>query len=141
INTTALMQVQFHPDYTITPSVQFPVSVKCMAMFDVTIANHANSASMVMIESKKETTGALSGLSPEVYNPPANNGTDAKVFHIMYKPPAQWDHATLTFTAYTHFLVNPGYGAGLFRAPQNVTWEFTNGGCAETDGATTDTTT
>lgn len=140
-NVTVPVQVQFHPSYTITPSVQFPLSVECgKAAFDVTVANRSNAASMVMIEEKQESTGSLSGIGPETYDPPANNGTDAKVFHVEYKAPAEWDNATVTFKAFAHFLIPPSvgdYGAGDFRAQENVTWVFTRGPCATEPGGDT----
>jgi len=137
------VQVQFHPDYTITPSVQFPLAVTGQwANFTVTITNRGNAPSMVMIEEMQQSTGALGGIGPEVYDPPAHNGSDSKVFNVHYKAPATWSTATVTFKAFSHFLINPGYGAGGFKGEQDVKWTFTNaGGPTECNTTTCGTTT
>lgn len=126
---TAAIQVQFHPSYTITPSVSFPLKVDgCKATFDVVLANSANAPSMIMIEEKRESTGSLAGIGPETFDPAAHNGTHSVTQKIVFStPPGNWTTAQVTFKAYSHFLINPGYGAGEFRGQQNITWTFTKG--------------
>lgn len=126
-STRVSLQIQFKPDYTITPAVQFPLAVTdCMAKFDVTITNRGNAHNMVMILNKTESNGVLSGIGPQEYDPASHNGTDTFVFHVQYKAPSGWTSASASFEAFSHFLVNPGYGAGDLKGEQDVKWDFVN---------------
>ncbi len=127
------IQVQFHPEFTITPSVAFPLTVVGPeTSFTVTVVNRGNARNMVMIEGMHVTAGSLAGLGPEFYEPATQGGVDTKVFQVTFKAPDTWSESTVAFEAVSHFALSAEYGAGDFRAQQDVKWVFTNGGPATT---------
>lgn len=135
------MQVQFHPDYTVTTSVAFPLAVhNCEAHFTATFENRANARGMIMFEKKTETPGSLSGLTPEVYDPPAKGGVDRMVFNITYKAPSGWTEGKASFQTVSHWLLNTEYGAGEMRGRKDNEWTFTNADpgatCTDASGTT-----
>lgn len=115
--------VQFHANYTITPSVQFPLTVTGKtANFTVAISNNANARSMVMLEGLHASAGSISGLTSTVYVPP-----ETKTFQVTFKAPdGCWSTATVEFKAFSHYLLLT-QEAGSFKGEKDVSWEFQNG--------------
>lgn len=117
--------VAYNADFEMTTDVSFPLNVTGPTVtFNLTVTQKSNARSMVMMEEKAESAGVLSGLSSTVYEADALT----KVFPVTYKAPTgTWTNATVTFTAYSHWLLAEG-GAGDFTGAQKVTWQFVNAG-------------
>lgn len=118
-----IFAVQFHGNYTLTPSVQFPMVVHGnQANFTVTLSNTGNSRSMIMVEETHASTGSFSGLSSQVYLPP-----QTVTVPVSFKAPSTcWTNATVTFSTATHYLTVSQL-AGSYKDVRHYTWEFTNG--------------
>ncbi|HUR61350.1 MAG TPA: hypothetical protein VM286_03170 [Candidatus Thermoplasmatota archaeon] len=124
-------KVQFHGNYTLTPSVQFPLKVTGnQANFTVTLTNTGNSRNMIMVEDMHASTGAFSGLGSEVYDPPKT-----VTLPVVFKAPAKcWTNATVQFTTATHYLTLSQL-AGSYHEVRHYSWDFTNaeaGNCKDT---------
>ncbi|HUR63770.1 MAG TPA: hypothetical protein VM241_04735 [Candidatus Thermoplasmatota archaeon] len=115
--------IQFHSDYSVVPSVQFPYAVSGKsANFTVTITNRGNARSMVMVEELHASTGTFSGLGSVVYLPP-----ESKTFQVTFKAPDKcWTSAKVDFKAFSHYLLLD-QRAGSYKGEAPTTWEFTNG--------------
>lgn len=115
--------VQFHANYTVTPSVQVPLTVTGKsANFTVAIANSANARSMVMVEQVHASTGTFSGLGSVPYVPP-----QTMTFPVTFKAPDScWTTATVDFHTASHFLLL-NQQAGSYRDERTYTYQFHNG--------------
>jgi hypothetical protein len=122
--------VEFHPNYTITPDVTFPLAVHGgEAKFNLTVSQDGNAEGMVMMINDHTTAGQVKGLSAVIYKP-----GESKKYVITYTAPdSPWTTAYVNFTSLTHSLVNGKQGP--FMLERNVTWKFTNAGGAGPGGS------
>jgi hypothetical protein len=118
-----LFAVQFHPDYDVVPSLQFPYTVNGNAAnFTVTVTNRGNARSMVMFEELHASTGTFSGLGSMAYDTPA-----PRTFQVTFKAPTScWSSAKVDFKTFSHFLLLD-QRAGSYKDARTYTWDFTNG--------------
>jgi hypothetical protein len=118
-----LFSVQYHPDYTVVPSIQFPATVSGNSLnFTVTVTNKGNARGMVMMEELHASTGALSGLTSVAYQPP-----ETKTFQAQFKAPDTcWSSAKVDFKTFAHYLLLD-QRAGSYKDARSYDWEFTNG--------------
>lgn len=119
--------VQFHPAYTLTPSLRFPAAATGNgANFTLAVKNTGNGPAMVMFQDVKASAGTVSGLADTTL--PANASANLAI--RFTGPTACWATATVNATA----VVMPAAG-GATSNPTPLSWTFTHS-CSAT-GATT----
>jgi MYXO-CTERM domain-containing protein len=124
----ATYTVAYKSDYSLTPSVQFPLTVtNKTTTFTATGVQASNAMSMIMVDSFGCDSGALiSGIGPLQYANKAG-APDTKTYTVTFTAPTEdWEKATCTLKVFGHF--NFDGNAGDPTDQKTLSWEFVNGG-------------
>lgn len=125
---TASYTVAYKSNYTVTPSVQFPLTVmNKTTTFTVTGVQASNAPSMIMVDDFAACPGALvSGIGPLQYANEAG-APDTKTYTVTFTAPAaDWETCDLVLKVYSHY--NFDGMAGDPTDQKTFTWQIANGG-------------
>lgn len=127
---SATYTVEYNSNYTLTPSVQFPLTVtNKTTTFTLTGVQASNAPSMIMLDDFTASNGALvSGFSQLQY---LNDGGKpaTQTYTISFTAPEEdWETSTITLKVYGHFNFPDGSNAGDPTDRKTLTWEVVNGG-------------
>lgn len=126
----AVFTVNYTSDYSLTPSVKFPLTVtNKTTTFTVTGMQASNAPSMIMVDGFSASDGALvSGIGPLQYLNDAGK-PDTKTYTVSFTAPAgDWDSVNITLQVYGHYNFPDGSGAGDPTDQKTLTWQVLNGG-------------
>ncbi|MEK6976249.1 MAG: hypothetical protein AABY18_07905 [Candidatus Thermoplasmatota archaeon] len=124
----ATFTVAYNSNYTLTPSVKFPLTVtNKTTTFTLTGVQASNAPSMIMVDPITISDGALfSGIGPLQYANKAGT-PDTKTYAITFTAPTgDWEKATVTLPVYGHYNFDGMAGDPTDR--KTFTFEFVNGG-------------
>lgn len=125
---SATYSVAYNSNYTLTPAVQFPLTVtNKTTTFTVTGVQASNAMSMIMVDDFTASNGALvSGIGPLQYENEAGS-PDTKTYTVTFTAPSgEWQSANVTLKVYGHY--NFDGMAGDPTDQKTLTWQFVNGG-------------
>lgn len=135
-DTPATFTVAYNSNYTMTPSVTFPLEVtNKTTTFTVTGVQASNAPSMIMVDGFSADSGALvSGIGPLQYMNEAGKA-DTKTYTVTFTAPTgDWEVANVTLQVYGHYNFPDGSGAGDPTDQKTITWQFVNGGVHDDHG-------
>lgn len=136
---SAAYTVAYKSNFTITPSVKFPLTVmNKTTTFTVTGVQASNAMSMIMVDDFTASGGALiSGIGPLQYANKAG-APDTKTYTVTFTAPdGDWENVNATLKVYSHY--NFDGMAGDPTDQKTITWQFVNGGVHDHDKKKKDT--
>ena len=129
---TGVYTVAYNSVYSLTPSVEFPLTVTNRTTgFTVEGVQASNAPSMIMVDDFSCDSGALiAGIGALQYANSAGS-PETKTYQVTFTAPSkEWTKATCTLQVYGHYNFDGMAGEPVGR--ETHTWEFSNGGVAAT---------
>lgn len=125
---TGVYTVAYNSDYSLVPSVEFPLTVtNKTTTFTVAGTQASNAPSMIMVDDFSCDSGALiAGIGALQYANKAGT-PETKTYTVTFTAPkTEWTKATCSLEVYGHYNFDGMAGDPEDRA--TITWEFANGG-------------